>query len=173
MDFFQNGLNGLLSFSDMNRKHHVRRRQMRCDISLATRQTGITQFGLVLGAKRLELLRELVPKGVYIGVLVNPTNQDAETELKDLQEAAHLLGLKLDIMTASSENDFEAMFAASSQRRADALFVQNDPVFDSRSSTWMQASRCALPWPAPSPSCDWRALHDRLLAVMRTARIIT
>ena len=124
MDFFQNGLNGLLFFSDMNRKHHVRRRQMRCDISLATRQTGITQFGLVLGAKRLELLRELVPKGVYIGVLVNPTNQDAETELKDLQEAAHLLGL-------------------------------------------MQASRCALPWPAASPSCDWRALHDRLLAGMR------
>ena len=72
--------------------------------------TGVTELGAELGAKRLGLLRELVPSATSIAVLVNPTRPGVDAQSAQAQEAARALGLPLHILTASSEHDFDAMF---------------------------------------------------------------
>src|SRR5262245_21777841 len=67
--------------------------------------TGITTLSAELGSKRLELLRELVPKAERAGVLINPTNVNAEPVLKDLQVAASALGLQIHVLHASTERE--------------------------------------------------------------------
>ena len=69
--------------------------------------TGITTLSGELGSKRLELLRELVPTATLVGVLVNPTNVNAEAVLKDLQAAARALGLQIHLLQASTEREIE------------------------------------------------------------------
>jgi putative ABC transport system substrate-binding protein len=94
--------------------------------------TGVTPFISVLGAKRLELLREMVPKVAVIGMLVNPNFSDTDTQSRDAQEAALALGLELHVLRASTERDLDAAFATLVQRRADALVVGNDFFFNIR-----------------------------------------
>jgi putative ABC transport system substrate-binding protein len=94
--------------------------------------TGVSLFTSVLEAKRLGLLRELVPTAVTIAVLLNPNSLIAETQLKDLQEAARSLGLQLDVLNASSERDIDTAFTTLVQKRAVALAVAADPFFNSR-----------------------------------------
>src|SRR5215208_4564823 len=65
--------------------------------------TGITNFMNVLGAKRLELVSEAVPTATVLGLLVNPNNPNAEPDTRDLQAAAHVLGRRLDVLTASTD----------------------------------------------------------------------
>jgi putative ABC transport system substrate-binding protein len=86
----------------------------------------------VLGAKRLELLRELVPTAAVIGVLVNPNFPDAESQLKDVMDAARIFGQEVHVVNASSEADFNDAFATLVQLKAGALFVSADTLFNSR-----------------------------------------
>jgi putative tryptophan/tyrosine transport system substrate-binding protein len=96
--------------------------------------TGVTTLTVELGPKQLEMLRELVPTASIIALLVNPTNPtNAEKLSRDLQAAARTLGLQLPILYASSERDFDAVFASLLQLRADTLVIGSDPFFDSRS----------------------------------------
>jgi putative ABC transport system substrate-binding protein len=94
--------------------------------------TGITIFSTVLVAKRLELLRALVPKAAAIGMLINPANPNAEAQLKDALAAARTLELHLRMVEASSERDFEPAFASFAQQQVGAVFVGADPFFNSR-----------------------------------------
>jgi putative tryptophan/tyrosine transport system substrate-binding protein len=93
--------------------------------------TGVSLFTSVLEAKRLGLLRELVPTAATIAVLLNPNNLVAD-QLKDLQEAARSLGLQLDVLNASTERDLDMAFTTLVQKRAVALAVAADPFFNSR-----------------------------------------
>src|SRR5262245_49604836 len=94
--------------------------------------TGIWVVTTVLAAKRLQLIRELLPKAELIGLLVNPKSPVAEPQTRDAQAAAQALGLKLAVLNAINENEFDRDFAALVQQRADALFVSADPLFYSR-----------------------------------------
>jgi putative ABC transport system substrate-binding protein len=95
--------------------------------------TGINFFIGEVAAKRLGLLRDVVPKAVRIAVLVNPNNVPAaETTLRDIPEAARALGLQIHIFNASTSREIEAAFAALVREQADALFVAADAFFNSR-----------------------------------------
>jgi putative ABC transport system substrate-binding protein len=108
--------------------------------------TGFYLFTTLLEPKKLELLHELVPKATLVGVLVNPSNPNAETVSKDVQAAAHALGLQLHIVNASTERDIDTAFTTIMQRGAGALLVGNDPFFtDRRDQLVTLAARHALP----------------------------
>jgi putative tryptophan/tyrosine transport system substrate-binding protein len=96
--------------------------------------TGVTTLNVEVGAKRLELLHELVPTATIIAALINSTNPVvAETLTRDLQAAARTLGLKLHVLHASSERDFDTVFASLVQLRAGGLVIGTDALFNSRS----------------------------------------
>jgi putative ABC transport system substrate-binding protein len=108
--------------------------------------TGISLFTAALEPKKLELLHELVPKAVVIGVLVNPRSPNAETVSKNLQEAARALGVQIHVVNAATEREFGAAFAALVQQRADALIVTTDPFFNTRREELVAlAARDAIP----------------------------
>jgi putative ABC transport system substrate-binding protein len=94
--------------------------------------TGMTNFMNVLGAKRLELASEVVPKAEGLALLVNHNNPNAAVDTADLREAADALGRRLLVLTASSDADIEAAFAAVVRHGIGALFVNIDPFFISR-----------------------------------------
>jgi putative tryptophan/tyrosine transport system substrate-binding protein len=96
--------------------------------------TGVTNMGVEVGAKQLELLHELVPTAGTIGLLVNPTNRTlAEALSRDTQLAAGKLGLKLQVLNASTDRDFDTAFATLAQQRTGALVIGADAFFISRS----------------------------------------
>jgi putative ABC transport system substrate-binding protein len=108
--------------------------------------TGAINFSPVLTAKRLELLRELLPTRSTIAVLSNPTDPNNEAVLRDVQEAAHSEGQPIHIVNAGSERDFDAAFAEIMQHRAAALFVVADPLFTSRRARLVAlAAKNAIP----------------------------
>jgi putative ABC transport system substrate-binding protein len=94
--------------------------------------TGMSNFMNVLGAKRLELVSEAVPKEVMLALLVNPNNPNADPDTKDLRAAADALGRRLMVLTASNESEIEIAFAAAGEKRIGALFVNIDPFLVSR-----------------------------------------
>ena len=96
--------------------------------------TGVTTLTVLLGAKRLELLHELVPKATVIGILVNPTNANAELITKDLQAATDALGLQTYVQSPSSEREFDTAFTTFVQQGVGAIVVGSDPFFNSRSN---------------------------------------
>jgi putative ABC transport system substrate-binding protein len=91
--------------------------------------TGVSILFNTLVAKQLEVLHESVPQAKLIGVLVNPTNPNAESDTRDVQAAANVLGQDLLVVKGSSEGAFETIFGALAQHRAGALVVTADPVF--------------------------------------------
>src|SRR5262249_31716252 len=92
--------------------------------------TGINFFSAELVAKRLELLRELVPGAARVAVLVNPTNvTTAASTLRDVEVAARTIGLQLKILNASTSGAINAAFATLARERADARFVGGDSFF--------------------------------------------
>jgi ABC-type uncharacterized transport system substrate-binding protein len=94
--------------------------------------TGINFFNAELVAKRLALLHELVPKAVHIAVLVNPANLAPIETLRDIAEAARVIGLQIQTLKASTRSEIEAAFATLVRNRADALFVAPDIFFVTR-----------------------------------------
>jgi putative ABC transport system substrate-binding protein len=108
--------------------------------------TGVSFLVNLLAAKRLELLRELVPGATAVGDLVNPTNPNSEAETKDMQAAARALGQQLHILNAGSEREIDAAFASFVQQRVDVLIVTADAFFGSRRDQLVAlAARHALP----------------------------
>jgi putative tryptophan/tyrosine transport system substrate-binding protein len=95
--------------------------------------TGLNFFVAEVTAKRLGLLRELLPKAARIGVLVNPTNvETTERAVKDVNAAADALGLQIQVLNASNGNEIDAAFTALVSDRADGLLVAPDAFFASR-----------------------------------------
>ena len=95
--------------------------------------TGINFVSGELGAKRLELLRELLPGAVRIAVLNNPSDAAAaETTVREVEAGARAMGLQVQILNASSSNEIHAAFATIARERPDALFLGSDPFFTSR-----------------------------------------
>src|SRR5207245_8011122 len=95
--------------------------------------TGVTALFDEVGPKRLELLHELVPTATVVALLLNPTYPSAENQSRDLQAAARTLGLQLHVLHASSERDFDTVFATLAQLRAGALMIGTDGLFVDRS----------------------------------------
>jgi ABC-type uncharacterized transport system substrate-binding protein len=94
--------------------------------------TGISPLSWPLGAKRLGLLRELVPAAAVIAVLINPKSPAAESEAQEIQAAARATGQRIHILHASGESDIDAAFATIAQQQMGALLIGGDPFFDSR-----------------------------------------
>ena len=94
--------------------------------------TGTAALTAELDAKRLEILRELVPYGDLIGALVNPNRPDAKAQSRDVQEAARALGQQVSVFNAGSEQDIDAVFAALGRQRITSLLIVADPFFTSR-----------------------------------------
>jgi putative ABC transport system substrate-binding protein len=106
--------------------------------------TGINNFAGELTAKRLELLREMVPGAARIAVLVNPAN--AMTTLRELAAVAHVVGLQIQVLNASTSREIDAAFTTFVRERPDAVFVALDVFFISRRVQLVNlASRHALP----------------------------
>ena len=97
--------------------------------------TGVTALSVEVGPKRLELARELFPGATTVALLVNPANPVAATVSKDLRAVADTLGVRLHVLHASTEADFEAAFAMAAQLRAAALVIGGgDPLFGSHAA---------------------------------------
>jgi ABC-type uncharacterized transport system substrate-binding protein len=95
--------------------------------------TGVTNLNAEVGPKRLELLHELLPAATIIAVLVDPTSPAlAEAFLRELQAAAHALGVQLHVLHASTEGDFDTVFATLLQLRASALIIGPGTFFAAR-----------------------------------------
>ena len=94
--------------------------------------TGVNNVSGELTAKRLELLRELVPSVARVAVIVSPVSLVAETTLRDVEPAARAMGLQTNILNATTSREIDAAFATFAGRRPDALFVASDPFFTSR-----------------------------------------
>jgi putative ABC transport system substrate-binding protein len=108
--------------------------------------TGVANLNLEVGPKKLQLLHELVPTATIIGVLVNPANPNNEIRSKDMQAAAHILGLELEILRASTERDIDEVFANLVQARVGALVINPDAFITGRIEQLVAlAARYAMP----------------------------
>jgi putative ABC transport system substrate-binding protein len=109
--------------------------------------TGINFFIVELAAKRLELLREVVPKADRIAVLVDPTNATtAESTLRDVEGAARAVGLQTQVFNVTTSREIDAAFATLMRERIDMLFVPAGPFFaDRRVQLVLLATRHAIP----------------------------
>jgi putative tryptophan/tyrosine transport system substrate-binding protein len=109
--------------------------------------TGINFVSNELVAKRLELLRELVPGAARVAVLVNPANTaNTETTLRDVEPAARAVGFQIQVLNADTSREIDAAFAAIVRERPDALFSASSPYFTSRRIQLVQlAARHAIP----------------------------
>jgi putative ABC transport system substrate-binding protein len=94
--------------------------------------TGVSFFSASLETKRLGLLSQLIPAARSFGVLINPTNANADTQLKDVEEGGQALGRPITIVKATDESEIEAAFGALAQRKPGALLVAADPFFFGR-----------------------------------------
>jgi len=108
--------------------------------------TGVSWLGGLVGAKRLELLRQVVPKATTVAMLVEPNRHDTEPERKDVQAAAQAIGLQLITLDVSSDRDIEDAFATLVQRGAGALLVGiGSFLATKRESIITLSSRYAIP----------------------------
>jgi len=94
--------------------------------------TGVSTLGAELGAKRLGLLQELVPRAKRFAVLTNPNNPFAKAFVTDVRAAAAAMGLQIEVFTASTSHDIDTAFASFQQKGVDALVVNPDPLFVGR-----------------------------------------
>jgi putative ABC transport system substrate-binding protein len=108
--------------------------------------TGVTMFGGLLNAKRLEILREAAPHADVIAALLNPNSARIESDTTEIQNVTRELGLRLYILHAAGESDFEAVFATLVARGAKGLLVAADPMFVARRAQLVAlASRHSIP----------------------------
>lgn len=96
--------------------------------------TAVGMFTYSLGPKRLEMIRELMPKAKVIAILVNPGNSDPESKLdaQAVEAAARAIGQEIHILNAGSAHEIDTAFTTLAQRGDDALLVMGDPFFNSR-----------------------------------------
>jgi len=108
--------------------------------------TGVNMIAGPLPAKQFGLLHEVVPAGTTIGFLINPSNANAERDRATVQEAARAVGGQIIVVRASTESNFEMVFATLVRERAGALIVNSDVFFTSRHEQIVAlAERHALP----------------------------
>ena len=94
--------------------------------------TGVSFLSTALVAKTLEMLHEVVPNAVTVAAFVNPANPSAEAEIREAQEASHILGVQLYVLHASTEREIDAAFATLIQRQAKALVIAGDTFLGNR-----------------------------------------
>jgi putative tryptophan/tyrosine transport system substrate-binding protein len=116
--------------------------------------TGMTLISATLGQKRLEVVRELLPKASVVALLVNPLSPDTGPEIASAQPAAQALGLQLAMFNASTPNEIETAFIALADRRPDALLVGTDPFLLNRRDD-IVARTASLKIPAIYPFRDY------------------
>ena len=102
--------------------------------------TGVTMLFDPLTPKKLQLLHELVPNAVSIGLLVNPNNPNAASHKEHAETAVQTLGLHLTVLTAGSADEMEPAFAAGLQKGIGALLIGDDPLFDVQSEQLVKAA---------------------------------
>jgi putative ABC transport system substrate-binding protein len=108
--------------------------------------TGWANFGSEVTPKRLQLLHELVPPADHVAFLVNPHYPATKFDLEEMKAATQAMGLKLNVLSASTENDLAAAFAELAHERIKALLVQNEPYLFNRSDQIVAlAARHAVP----------------------------
>ena len=108
--------------------------------------TDVTLLSAALTAKRMDLLRALIPKASVVAILVSPGSGTAETQLKEVQPAARAFGLQLLELSASTEDEIDAAFRTLAAHRVDALFVGGSPLFETRRDhIVVLAARYAVP----------------------------
>jgi putative ABC transport system substrate-binding protein len=108
--------------------------------------TGIISLSTELLAKRLQLLRQVIPNATAFGVLADPTSAPTRSVVADVQAAARALGLQLIVVSASTDSDLEPAFASFTQKRVDAVLVGNGVFFSRRMEQLAaMAARHALP----------------------------
>jgi len=108
--------------------------------------TGASLFTSELEAKKLTLLRELMPEALLIAMLVNPTNPSAETDIEDVQKAATAVGQRVVFLRASSNQEIITAFETVVRQQANALLVAHDPIFLSRRNQFIAlAAQHAVP----------------------------
>jgi putative ABC transport system substrate-binding protein len=114
--------------------------------------TGVNFLNTEVTEKRLELLRELIPKAARVAVLVNPANAaNSEITLRNIEAAARLMRLQIQIFKASSSREIDAVFATFERERPDALFLGQDAFFTGRRLQLANlAARHAIPLTAGS-----------------------
>jgi ABC-type uncharacterized transport system substrate-binding protein len=95
--------------------------------------TGVSSLNVEVTPKRLEILHEAIPMGAVVAVLLNPTSPTADSQLKQLQEAARTLALQLHVLHASTEGDLDKVFATLLQLRPKGLVVASDTFFATHS----------------------------------------
>jgi putative ABC transport system substrate-binding protein len=108
--------------------------------------TGAVTLNVQVVSKRLELLHEMVPTATPIAVLVNPTNPNAKTQSEALQTAARAIGLQIETLNVTTENEIDAVFAQLAERRTGALLVDTDAfLFGRRAQLIDLAKRYTIP----------------------------
>ena len=95
--------------------------------------TGVSSLSVEVSPKRLEMMHELRPTAAKLAVAANPTSPTVNTQLEKLRSAAEILGVRLEVLMASSEKEFEAVFAAVTKEAAGGLVFTSDPYFAFRS----------------------------------------
>jgi putative ABC transport system substrate-binding protein len=95
--------------------------------------TGVSSLSVEVSGKRLEFMHELLPTASVFAAVANPTSPTSNSQLKSLHTAADALGVRLHILNASTEQEFEAVFSSASQLRAGGLVFTSDPYFAFRS----------------------------------------
>jgi putative tryptophan/tyrosine transport system substrate-binding protein len=108
--------------------------------------TGVSVFTTVLEAKRIELLRELVPNAALIGVLLDPTFGGADVQLREVEAAARAVGQQIRILNVNTNEEIETAFASLIEARANALAVVGNPFLNSRRNQLVAlAARHSIP----------------------------
>jgi putative ABC transport system substrate-binding protein len=108
--------------------------------------TGVTSFSTATAAKRLELMRKLLPNTAVVALLRNPKSPVDADEMKDLKLAAQSLGWRIEIVEASTESDLEPAFVSMAGKGAQAMIISTDPLFFGIHSRVVElATRQALP----------------------------
>src|SRR6516225_9595160 len=109
--------------------------------------TGVSILAGLLGVKRLELVRQLVPMATTIGILTNPTNPANEIYINDAQQAARALGVQSYVLNASNVNEIDTAFVTLSAQKLEVLLVITDSLFIGRREQ-IEAHAAALAMPA-------------------------
>src|SRR5262249_34434755 len=103
--------------------------------------TGINNLITAVEAKRLGLLHELVPAASRIAVIANPNSPEVDSQLSDVQTAAHAIGRELQILRVGTESEFDTAFATLAQDAAQALLVAGDPFFNPRATRYLRFTK--------------------------------